>query len=186
MLAAYRRALDAVRGPRRLLEPQVFPQPLSTWSGFAWDALGASCDAVGVKLYTMHWPMIARYWARDLVGSSDGPAADAATQMVFEWMGLGPADNAAALRYPPPDVDHPVGEQAQRGKLQLARAQAGATPVIAFAHSYGPEADVMRRLALAAQAVQAGSGRVWVNRYGYLSAGKLAALGRFMRDQAGP
>ena len=186
MLAAYRRALDAVPGPRRLLEPQVFPQPLSTWSGFAWDALGASCDAVGVKLYTMHWPMIARYWARDLVGSSDGPAADAATQMLFEWMDLGPAQDQAALRYPPPDTDHPVGEQSQLDKLRLACAQAGSTPVIAFAHSYGPEGDFMRRLALAAQAVQAGSGRVWVNRYGYLSAGKLAALGRFMRGRAGP
>jgi hypothetical protein len=106
--------------------------------------------------------------------------------MLFEWMELGPGPDAGALRYPPPQTDHPVGEQAQLDKLRLARAQAGATPVIAFAHSYGPEADFMRRLALAAQAVQAGSGRVWVNRYGYLSAGKLAALGRFMRNRASP
>jgi hypothetical protein len=44
----------------------------------------------------------------------------------------------------------------------------------------------MRRLALAAQGVQAGSGRLWINRYGYLSASKLAALGRFMRGGALP
>ena len=180
MLRAYRTALDGVPGHRRLLEPQVFPQPMSTWSGFAWEALSASCDAVGVKLYTMHWPMIARYWARDLVGSCDGPAADVATQMLFRWMGLGPGQDAAALRYPPPDTDHPVGEQAQLEKLRLAREQAGATPVIAFAHSYGPEGDFMRRLALAAQDAGGGSGRVWINRYGYLSDSKLAALGRFM------
>lgn len=102
MLGAYRKALDSVPGPRRLLEPQVFPQPMSTWSGFAWESLSAHCDAVGVKLYTMHWPMIARYWARDLIGRSDGPAADVVTQALFQWMGLGPGLDAAALRYPPP------------------------------------------------------------------------------------
>jgi hypothetical protein len=101
-------------------------------------------------------------------------------------MGLGSGQDAAALRYPPPDTDHPVGEQAQLDKLRLACAQAGSTPVIAFAHSYGPEGDFMRRLALAAQAVQGGSGRLWINRYGYLSASKLAALGRFMRGGARP
>ena len=186
MLSAYRRSLDAVSGPRRLLEPQVFPQPMSTWSGFAWESLPTQCDAVGVKLYTMHWPMIARYWARDLVGRSDGPAADVLTQFLFQWMGLGPGLDAAALRYPPPDTDHPVGEQAQVEKLRTARAQAGLTPVIAFAHSYGPDSDFMRRLMLAAQAVgePGGSGRLWVNRYGYLSPSKLAALGQFMRGAA--
>lgn len=186
MLGAYRRALDSVPGPRRLLEPQVFPQPMSTWSGFAWESLSAHCDAVGVKLYTMHWPMIARYWARDLIGRSDGPAADVVTQLMFQWMGLGPGLDATALKYPPPHTDHPVGEQAQIDKLRTAVSQAGATPVIAFTHSYGPEGDFVRRLKLAAETVCApgGSGRVWVNRYGYLSARKLAALGQFMRSAA--
>jgi hypothetical protein len=186
MLGAYRRALDSVPGPRRLLEPQVFPQPMSTWSGFAWESLSAYCDAVGVKLYTMHWPMIARYWARDLLGASDGPAADVVTQFLFMWMGLGPGPDATALRYPPPDTDHPVGRQAQIDKLRTAVSQAGATPVIAFTHSYGPAGDFMHRFKLATETVGApgGSGRVWVNRYGYLSAGKLAALGQYMRDAA--
>jgi hypothetical protein len=188
MLQAYRQALDAVPGHRRLLEPQVFPQPLSTWSGFAWECLPGVCDAVGLKLYTMHWPMIARYWARDLIGTSQGPAADHLTQALFEWMGMGQSPvplPASRLVYPPPDVDHPVGEQAQVDKLHTARLQAGDTPVIAFAHSYGPEEDFMRRFRLAAAAVCApgGSGRVWVNRYGYLSERKLALLGQCMRER---
>lgn len=188
MLQTYRRALDSVPGPRRLLEPQVFPQPMSTWSGFAWECASAHCDAIGVKLYTMHWPMIARYWARDLLGRSDGPAADVVTQFIFQWMGMGPGLKASALRYPAPDTDHPVGAQAQIDKLRLAVEQAGSTPVIAFTHSYGPETDFMRRFELAANTVCApgGSGRVWVNRYGYLSERKLAALGRYMRGAVSP
>jgi hypothetical protein len=27
-----------------------------------------------VKLYTMHWPMLARYWARDLLAGPGGTA----------------------------------------------------------------------------------------------------------------
>lgn len=186
MLQAYRKALDGVPGQRRLLEPQVFPQPLSTWSGFAWDALSGTSDAVGLKLYTMHWPMIARYWARDLIGTSQGPAADHLTQALFQWMGMGMAP-PSQLVYPPPDTDHPVGEQAQADKLRTAQQQAGNTPVIGFTHSYGPDGDFIRRFRLAARTVCApgGSGRLWINRYGYLSDSKLSLLGQCMRDGAG-
>ena len=187
MLAAYRRALDAVPGPRRLLEPQVFPQPLSTWSGFAWDALGASCDAVGVKLYTMHWPMIARYWARDLLGATPDPQAlDHTTEALAQWMALvdGPPAPGQRLEYPPPDTPHPVGAQAQADKLQQAQALAGAVPVIGFAHSYGPVDDVVQRVDIAIRACrcEGGSGRVWINRYGYLSDAKLARIGDLVRS----
>ena len=83
------------------------------------------------------------------------------------------------LHYPSPEQPHPVGAQAQRSKLQQAQALAGPVPVIAFAHSYGPLADVQARFALAVQASQqpGASGQVWINRYGYLSDAKLAALG---------
>ena len=184
MLQAYRQELDGVAGQRRLLEPQVFPQPMSTWSGFAWDGLAEHCDAVGVKLYTMHWPMIARYWARDLIGTMQGPSADHLTQALFQWMDLGAGEDAARLRYPPPDTDHPVGDEAQVRKLLTAQSQAGRTPVVAFTHSYGPEDDFIHRFRLASQAVSApgGSGRIWVNRYGYLSDRKLALLGQCMRE----
>jgi hypothetical protein len=180
LLRTYRAALDSVRGPRRSLQPQVFPSPWSQWSGFAWDALSKTADAVGVKLYTMHWPMMARYWARDLVGDVPGPALDAVTAAMADFLGC--CDEAVPdgrrLHYPAPDQAHPVGEQAQRHKLQLAQALAGSVPVIAFAHSYGPLADVQARFSLAVQASgQAGaSARVWINRYGYLSDAKLTAL----------
>lgn len=180
LLRAYRAALDSVPGPRRSLQPQVFPSPWSEWSGFAWDALADTADAVGVKLYTMHWPMMARYWARDLVGAEPGPVLDAVTSAMADFLGC--CDEAAPdggrLHYPTPDQAHPVGEQAQRNKLRQAQALAGAVPAIAFTHSYGPLSDVEARFALAAQASQqpGASGQVWINRYGYLSDAKLAAL----------
>jgi hypothetical protein len=91
--------------------------------------------------------------------------------------------NGAHLHYPPPDQPHPVGAQAQRDKLQHAQGLAGAVPVIAYAHSYGPLDDVQARfaLAVAASLQPGGSGQVWINRYGYLSDAKLAALGAVVR-----
>lgn len=188
MLRRYRAALDAVPGPRRALEPQVFPAPLSRCSGFDWQALADTSDAVGVKLYTMHWPMMARYWARDLVGSDDAPALDAVTAAMADFLGFcdGPAFDGSDQHYPPPELAHPVGTQAQIGKIRQAHIDAGSVPVIAFAHSYGPPTDVQHRVqtALVANA-GAGSASLWVNRYGYLSDDKLAGLARLMGQARG-
>jgi hypothetical protein len=57
-------------------------------------------------------------------------------------------------------------------------------PVIAFAHSYGPRADVALRTRTALQASTNASGAyLWVNRYGYLSDAKLADLAQLMQVQ---
>lgn len=181
MLRCFRQALDQVSGQRRTLEPQVFPPPLSAYSGVDWRAMSETADAVGVKLYTMHWPMIARYWARDLVGPSDGHALDVVTAAMADFLGFcdDPLPDGALLHYPPPDMPHPVGKQAQIHKLQQAQKEAGQVPVIAFAHSYGPAADVRQRIATAASALGDGApARLWVNRYGYLADTKLADIGR--------
>lgn len=180
-----RQALDRVPGPRRRLEPQVFPAPLTHWSGFAWEALADTADAVGLKLYTMHWPMMARYWARDLVGTSEGPLADAVTQALHAFMGMGEQDlPAAALHYPPPDTPHPASEAAQVAKLQQALVDAGPCPVTAFVHSYGPAHDVRHRFELAARAMAHAPGgrRLWINRYGYLSDEKQRLIGEVVRS----
>lgn len=184
LLRCYRQALDQVPGPRRALEPQVFPPPLSGYSGVNWAAIADTADAVGIKLYTMHWPMIARYWARDLVGASDVRALDVVTAAMAEFLGFcdDPLPDGALLHYPPPDTPHPVGRLAQVNKLQQARQLAGPVPLMAFAHSYGTQADVHARLAIAASAFGEGApSHLWVNRYGYLSDSKLADLGRLMQ-----
>ena len=177
LLRACRNALDAVPGSRRRLEPQIFPPPLHRISGFPIDALDGVVDAVGVKLYTMHWPMLARYWARDLL---DGRGTDAEQHALtatiahmFEFTDtLSP--NGAELRYPEPHESHPVSTRAQRVKLEEAARRAGKIPARAFVHSYGPVADVMARFDLATMT----GVPLWINRYGYLSDEKLSALAR--------
>jgi hypothetical protein len=63
------------------------------------------------------------------------------------------------------------------GKIEAARRQSN-SPVIALAHGYGPEADFRRRLGVA---WHASGGKVWVNRYGYLSDHKLDIIGDVCR-----
>ena len=177
LLRACRTALDGVPGPRRRLEPQIFPPPLHRISGFPVDVLAGVADAVGVKLYTMHWPMLSRYWARDLLAGAGGERElNAATAAVADLFGFTDAldPDGAALRYPEPREAHPVGARAQRDKLLAAASLMNGIPVRAFVHSYGPAADVMQRFAIAA----ATGLPLWINRYGYLSDAKLDGLVR--------
>ncbi len=164
LLAQCRAALDNLPGPRRRLEPQFFPPPFHHVSGGPLDALDGIADAIGIKLYTMHWPMLARYWARDLFGAAAPAQLDAVTAAVASLFGLTDAldGDGRRLRYPEPHEAHPVGMQAQHDKLVVARQLAGAVPVRAFVHSYGPSADVVARYRIAARS----GGPVWINRYG--------------------
>ena len=60
-------------------------------------------------------------------------------------------------------------------KIRQAQREAGDVPVHAFAHGYGPVGDVKARVKLA---FEAAGGRLWINRYGYLSNAKLDAIGQ--------
>src|SRR5690606_28247606 len=176
LLRTARVALDAVAGPRRRLEPQIFPPPFHQISGFPLGALDGLADRVGVKLYTMHWPMLARYWARDLLGDgASEPDVDNVTAAVSGLFDLTEEmSDGASLRYPDPQTAHPVSVDAQRRKLAAAKAGLGGIPMIAFAHAYGPEDDVLSRFGLACE----GAPAAWLNRYGYLSDSKLDAIAR--------
>ncbi|UFN50414.1 hypothetical protein LPC08_07290 [Roseomonas sp. OT10] len=175
-------ALREASGGRIALIPQGFPAPLDVVSGFDPAALAPLVPAMGVKLYTMHWPMILRFWAEGM-GRPGDPALLAALAQALDLVD-GPAD-PARLRYPEPEEPHPVGAGAQARKIAAARMAAGGTPVFAFAHSYGPLADVAARFRIA---WRASGGRVFVNRYGYLSDAKLDAIGAIRREapQGGP
>jgi hypothetical protein len=80
----------------------------------------------------------------------------------------------ADYSYPGPDTPHPVGREAQARKIRQAQIDAGSTPVYALVHGYGPLADFRNRLRVA---WEASSGRIWINRYGYLSDAKIDAIG---------
>jgi len=159
-------------GGRMALIPQGFPAPFGFATGFDPAALAPLVPAMGVKLYTMHWPMILRFWAEAL-GRPDDPELLLALAEALDMVD-GPID-AARLRYPEPDEPHPVGAMAQRRKIAAARSAAGGSPVFAFAHSYGPAEDVAGRFRIA---WEASAGRVFVNRYGYMSDAKLDIIGR--------
>ncbi|OYW08402.1 MAG: hypothetical protein B7Z53_04790, partial [Rhodospirillales bacterium 12-71-4] len=178
-LAAMAETLAEASLGRIALIPQAFPPPFSFASGFDFAAVAKLVPAMGVKFYTMHWPMMLREWAGAL-GAAEDPAVLAALAGALDLVD-GPID-PARFRYPEPEEAHPVGLAAQARKIAAARAAAGATPVLAYAHAYGPLADVAARFRTA---WTASGGRVFVNRYGYLSNDKLDAIGQIGRLPGG-
>ena len=133
-------------------------------------------DGICMKLYTMHWPVMLRFYG-DVLSKANLKASEAAiVQALQRWMEI--TDDTRSTRladwvYPEPDAPHPAGENAQTKKAVYAQREAGARPVYAVVHGYGPLEDFRRRLGIARRASTHG---VWINRYGYLSDAKLAAL----------
>ena len=163
---------------------RTFPPPWTALSGIDFARLAPHCQGFTVKLFTMHWPMMVRMWGDALAAAQSGAGArpraapgggarcsTCATRTI--------APHALAdWRYPEPDEPHPVGAAAQARKIAAARAAAGAAPVAAMAHGYGPVDDFAARYATA---WAASGGNVWVNRYGYLADAKLDAIGAIVR-----
>lgn len=181
LIAAYRTALDQASGGRIALVPQGFPPPWSVLSGFDPARVREHCAAIGVKLYTMHWPMMLGGYGEALKAAN--PALDeglltSCLARIFDVQDGPGARHLDAFHYPAPDERHPVGAAAQGRKIREVRAEAGDLPVYAFAHAYGPTADFESR---AQVAWGASDRRMWVNRYGYLSDAKLDVLGKLPR-----
>jgi hypothetical protein len=172
----YLREMRAVVPRGKELIAHAFPAPFCFASGL--DAARAStvCDGVAVKLYTMHWPMMLSFYASQLVTANPQADESLIVRAVARWMDI--ADDAgrfrslADCRYPEPDEPHPHGPAAQANKIAFARR--GSSKIFALAHGYGPLDDYRQRLATA---WKASGGRVWINRYGYLSNAKLDATG---------
>jgi hypothetical protein len=180
LLATYREALnEAGEGLIRFI-PHAFPPPWSLISGFDYAGASAHCDGIGVKLYTMHWPMMLRGYGEALLAANPELSEPLLARCLARLCDVrdddGP-DRIGDYAYPEPDEAHPVGAAAQARKITQAQAEAS-VPVYAFAHGYGPPDDVAARMAIA---WQASSRRMWVNRYGYLSDQKLDALGALAR-----
>jgi hypothetical protein len=182
MLAAYRTALTEAGGAEKELVPQAFPPPWSDVSGFSFAQAVPHSAQIGVKLYTMHWPMIVRNYVQRLAAANPGvsdtrPLLDLVLRLL-DLHDPGRQLSLEVMRYPEPDEPHWTGGPgAQQRKLAAARAASGTTPIIALCHGYGPLEDVRARVEQALEICD----NIWVNRYGYLSNEKLDALGELMR-----
>jgi hypothetical protein len=180
LLMTYRKTLNDAGGGRIRFIPHAFPPPWSLVSGFDYMVASAHCDGIGVKLYTMHWPMMLRDYGEALLAANPEISDALLARCLARWFDTrddgGPA-RVQDYAYPEPDEAHAAGAQAQARKIAQAQAEAS-VPVYAFAHGYGPPDDVAARMRIA---WQASGGRMWVNRYGYLSDRKLDALGALPR-----
>ena len=162
------------------LVAQAFPPPWSALSGFDYGDAGRHVAAIGCKLYTMHWPMMLRAYGDTLLKENPKLSSRSLAMRLVELFATGdPApDSMEDLEYPEPDEAHPCGSEALAAKLASAQAEAGPCPVLAFAHAYGPKADVERRLRAAWDGAASG---VWINRYGYMANDKFEMLAQLPR-----
>jgi hypothetical protein len=176
LLAGFRQTLTDAGGTGKELMPNAFPPPFALLAGMDYARAAKHSTALSVKLYTMHWPLILRFYGDALMKANPKLSGTMVAQVLAQLLDI--ADGAGLprlsdYRYPEPDEPHPVGAEAQARKIRQAQADAGAVPVYAIAHGYGPLGDFQRRLSTAWQASQHG---IWINRYGYLSDAKLDVI----------
>jgi hypothetical protein len=182
LLAGFRRTLTEAGGRDREMMPNAFPPPFTLASGLDFARAAPHSSAFAVKLYTMHWPMILHFYGETLLKANPKLSEQPLVQALVRGLDIADDEGRPRLadyRYPEPDASHPVGAKAQARKIAQAQADAGAVPVHALAHGYGPVADFRRRLETAWRASKHG---VWINRYGYLSEEKMQAVRAVCRD----
>ncbi len=176
MLGGFRRVMNEVGGERMEMLPNAFPPPWTIPSGMDFRRVARVSTAISCKLYTMHWPMMLRFYGDQIMEANPGLSNQLLTKFLVRALDLaddGGFDRLEDYSYPPPDVPHPVGAKAQARKIAQAQADAGDTPVYVLAHGYGPLDDFRKRLEVARDAGKHG---YWVNRYAYLHDDKLEAI----------
>jgi hypothetical protein len=130
---AARRARRGAR-PRRRLELQAFPPPFHRISGFPLADLQGVADAVGIKLYTMHWPMIARFWAATLPAGRSAALDAGARDRTAVRITDGPRTARVALSRSARSAPRWRDGAAREARTAQGR---GGVPITAFVHSCG-------------------------------------------------
>ena len=179
--AGFRQVINDAGGGRMELRPNAFPPPWNIFSGLDYRRVSRYSSALSVKLYTMHWPMMLRFYGDRLRQTNPGvsePLLVKALTRLFDTGGEPAPARLEDLRYPDPEDPHPVGAAAQHRKIAQAQLEAGTTPVCALVHGYGPTQDFRARLETAQSASRHG---FWINRYGHLSDEKLGIVGEVAR-----
>ncbi len=181
LLGGFRRTMNEAGASTMEMLPNAFPPPWTIVSGMDYRLAARHSTAISVKLYTMHWPMILRFYADQILTANPGLPESSLVRALVSWLDI--SDEVGTnrddfrldlYRYPGPEVAHPVGARAQARKIEQAQADAGDTPVYALVHGYGPVSDFRKRLRIGLRASKHG---IWVNRWGYLSDEKLETIG---------
>ena len=176
-----REALDSVpQGKGKDLSPNAFPPPLSLLSGMNFGCVARYADSINMKLYTMHWPQMVHFYAEELLAHNEQPLDEgmlvAALSNLFDFEDGETGNDLDSYSYPPPDVPHRAGRQAQLRKIKQAQSEVGdRANLYPTVHGYGPLDDFEKRLRLA---WDAGTPGIWINRYCYLGEEKIRAIGR--------
>jgi len=179
MVADWRRILDDAGRPDLELTAHAFLPPYATITGLDFEHVVDHCDAVSPKFYTMHWPLMVKFWSDWLIDRNPNLDRPRVVRALASWMELGTSDEIDdrldRYRYPEPNEEHPIPVASQQLKLQQVRDQLGdsSTPLVPLVHGYGPPEDFARRFRVIAEADVQG---VWINRYGYLGNDKLDAI----------
>lgn len=174
-----REAMDSVNAGKEL-SPNAFPPPLSLLSGMDFGAVSEHADSINMKLYTMHWPQMVHFYAEELIAHNEHPLDEKtlliALSNLFDFEDGRRGEKLEDYLYPPPDMPHRAGQQAQLRKIKQASLEAGdKTDLYPVVHGYGPINDFEARLHLA---WHAGTPGIWINRYCYLGEKKIEAISR--------
>lgn len=182
MLTRYRATMNAFGGKNMELIPSAFPWPWNELSGFDYKKIAKTVDAISCKYYTMHWPMMLKSYSESLARLNPN-LSDAAIArfLVKSFEGASPTPHSCdSFQYPEPTENHRVCPTELTLKQKKVEAMIPGIPLWPIAHSYGPLEDFIRR----SRAVYSNSnGRLWVNRYAYLSDKKLDALGEMLSKE---
>lgn len=167
-----REEVDAASGGQQKVFLQGFPPPWNSLSGFDPVALDACADEIGIKFYTMHWPVIGENYVRHANCLLGLDPANTTAWFRAEFMG-DPSGDTSQLGYPAPDAPHGVTAAEILKKWQAV----GLERATGISHAYGPVDDVVM---LFKALFAATDGRMEINRYAYLNDEKISELSKFL------
>jgi hypothetical protein len=165
-----RECVDEASGGTKRVFLQGFPPPWNALSGFNPKVVRQHTHELGIKFYTMHWPMIGANYVEQASRKFDIPRDVSAAFFRANFMGQkSGTEDSAALSYPEPNVPHRISQE----MIQSTYQSFGDDRTIGIAHCYGPCYDVVERCTAL---LAASHGNIELNRYGYLGEDKMDAL----------
>ena len=187
LLTHWRAILTEAGGEELELSANSFMPEYTELTGFDFSQAAEICDAISPKLYTMHWSQMVEFWGKPILEHNPDLDERLLVDVLCRLMGIHTPAEANQRKftlsdygYPEPDEPHPISSEVQSEKIaHVCERVGGKAQVTPLVHGYGPLEDFERRLKLVAESP---AGGVWINRYGYLSDEKLAAIAEIWKE----